>query len=109
MATPSGVDINLNDGQPSIEIISKNSSGDYQSKTYLRKECIDKVVGVQSKENLQADGSFTKIRNSIKITMKDSKNWIVYSGHSLVSGRPNAWENNGRLSLVSFDIDTFIS
>lgn len=57
------------------------------------------------------DGLFVKKSDSNWLTLEewDQKGWIVYSGHSLVSGRPNAWQSNGKLSLLSFNPKKLIS
>lgn len=57
------------------------------------------------------DGQFIKKSDGqwLKPELIDSKYWLTYSGHSYIGNRPQAWDSNGKLSLISFTPGNLIS
>jgi len=69
MADTAGVNINLLEGQPSIQIISNVPSGEFPIHTYLRKSNIERVSGNKSKKDIQIDGSFNGYKWEVEVSM----------------------------------------
>lgn len=57
------------------------------------------------------DGQFIKKSdgNWLEPELIDSKYWLSYSGHSYISNRPQAWDSNGKLSLMSWTPNNLIT
>jgi hypothetical protein len=57
------------------------------------------------------DGQFIKKSdgNWLEPELIDSKYWLTYAGHSMMNDRPNAWDADGKLSLMSWTPNNLIS
>lgn len=57
------------------------------------------------------DGQFIKKSdgNWLEPELIDSKYWLSYSGHSYLGNRPQVWDSNGKLSLMSWTPGNLIS
>lgn len=67
MATTVGTNVNLLEGQPSIQIISNVPSG-YAIHTFIKKSNIIRVSGNKSKVNLDIEGGDTGFKYEVQIT-----------------------------------------